>query len=109
MKNAAVETLSYAFDDWAIGNVAKFLNQSSKAEDYYNRSKWYKNVFSNESKFFCPKNISNMKFHCPQGIELLNPFDNRYTEGDAWHYRFFVPQDPEGLIELFGGNSKFVE
>ena len=36
-------------------------------------------------------------------------FDKRYTEGDAWHYRFFVPQDPYGLIELFGSNDTFVK
>ncbi len=39
----------------------------------------------------------------------LNVFDKYYTEGDAWHYRFYVSHDPEGLIELFGGKENFVK
>ncbi len=34
-------------------------------------------------------------------------WDKYYVEGDAWHYRFYVPGDPEGLIDLFGGNQTF--
>ncbi|CAF5107530.1 unnamed protein product, partial [Rotaria magnacalcarata] len=38
-----------------------------------------------------PKNATG-NFYCPENeIEFINPFDNRYVEGDAWHYRFFVP------------------
>ncbi len=36
-------------------------------------------------------------------------FDNRYTEGDAWNYRFNAFQDPYGLIGLYGSNETFVE
>jgi len=30
------------------------------------------------------------------------------VEGDAWHWRWFVPHDPEGLISLFSSKQKFV-
>jgi len=36
-------------------------------------------------------------------------FDNKYKEGDAWHYRFYVTHDTRGLIELFGSNESFIE
>ena len=40
------------------------------------------------------------------------PFDpkevnNNFTEGNAWQYTFFVPQDIPGMIEAYGGNEKF--
>ena len=30
-----------------------------------------------------------------------------YSEGNAWQYRFFVPQDVPDMIELFGGKQRF--
>ena len=35
--------------------------------------------------------------------------NNEYTEGNAWQYSWFVPQDVEGLISLFGGEEKFTQ
>jgi len=99
-------TLSYAFDDWAISNIAKALGEQSIAEEFTHRSKYYKNVWSNG--FFCPRTVNNT-FDCPNAITALDFFDKRYVEGDAWHYRFFVPGDIEGMIELFGGKEKFIE
>ena len=32
-----------------------------------------------------------------------------YTEGNAWQWTFFAPQDPYGLINLLGGETEFVE
>ena len=41
--------------------------------------------------------------------EHTNIFSNYYTEGDAWHYRFYAPHDAAGLIQLFGGEKYFVK
>jgi len=46
---------------------------------------------------------------CPIGLEHIYVFDNKYVEGDAWHYRFYVTHDTPGLISLFGSNETFVE
>lgn len=32
-----------------------------------------------------------------------------YTEATPWHYRFFVPHDINGLEQLFGGRTPFVD
>jgi len=102
-------TLSYAYDDWAIGNVMSAAGLVDEAQEYYNRSLWFENIFDSKIKFFCPRNTTGV-FACPRNeLERLNPFDNRYTEGDAWHYRFFAPHNTPRLIELFGGPEKFVE
>ena len=31
-----------------------------------------------------------------------------FCEGNGWQYTFFVPQHPEGLIDLMGGDERFV-
>ncbi|CAF1573665.1 unnamed protein product [Rotaria sordida] len=90
-QQSAPLTLSYAYDDWAIGNVMNAAGLTDEAKEYYRRATWFEHVFDNKTNFFCPKNKAG-KFECPTNeIEFLNPFDNRYVEGDAWHYRFFVP------------------
>mmetsp|Transcript_52461 Transcript_52461/g.72749 ORF Transcript_52461/g.72749 Transcript_52461/m.72749 type:complete len:110 (+) Transcript_52461:37-366(+) len=106
--SSASKSISYAYDDWAIYQIANFMGIVDIAEDFKDRSTWYKYSFDPKSKFFCPVDTKGT-FNCPKGIGKLNVFDNRYTEGDSWHYRFFTPGDPEGLIELFGGNKIFAK
>ena len=90
-RESAPLTLSYAYDDWAIGNVMNAVGLVDEANEYYRRATWFEHVFDNQTRFFCPKDKAG-KFDCPPNeIEFLNPFDTRYVEGDAWHYRFFVP------------------
>ena len=42
-------------------------------------------------------------------MERFNALSKYYTEGDAWHYRFYVPHDLEGMVELFGGKEAFIK
>ncbi|CAM4787606.1 unnamed protein product [Rotaria magnacalcarata] len=106
---SAPYTQSYAYDDWAIGNVMTVAGLFDEAQQYYNRSLWFENVFDFTTKFFCPRN-STGEFFCPSSdTERLIPFDYRYVEGDAWHYRFFVPHNTPRLIDLFGDPKFFVQ
>lgn len=108
-RDSAPETLSYAYDDWAIGNVMTAAGLIDEGKEYYRRSTWFEHVFDNTTKFFCPRYKSG-QFDCPPNeAEYLNPFDNRYVEGDAWHYRFFVPHNTSRLVQLFGGPTTFAE
>jgi predicted alpha-1,2-mannosidase len=102
-------TLSYAYDDWAIGNVMYAVGLIDDAQEYYNRSGWFEHVFDNETKIFCPRNSSG-DLLCPSTeIEHLIPYNLIYTEGDAWHYRFFVPHNTRRLVYMFGGPKAFAE
>jgi predicted alpha-1,2-mannosidase len=98
-------TLSYAYDDSCISSLAQALGYEQEARIFANRSQFYKNVWDPKKQFFCPRS-KNGTFDCP--LVFADGWDKRYTEGDAWHYRFFVPGDIEGLINLFGGPEKFV-
>jgi predicted alpha-1,2-mannosidase len=46
---------------------------------------------------------------------FITPFDPKvcyapdYTEANAWQYTFFVPHDPQGLIDLMGGDQAFID
>lgn len=60
---AVSRTLAYAFDDWAIGQLAAQLNKTDDVTLFFNRSKNYRNVWHADSKFFCPR-FANGSFHC---------------------------------------------
>lgn len=99
-------TLEQAFDDWCVAAVAKKLGKTEDYERFYKRSESYRNLFHKESGFFRPKN--------DQG-EWIEPFDPLsyeepcFIEGNAWQYMWFVPHNPQGMIELFGGAKNFIE
>jgi len=98
------KTLEYSYDDWAVGRVAGYLNHSDIETLLLNRSKNYKNVWHAQEKYFCPRRAAG-DFDCPSIKEDV--FDKRYIEGDANHWRWFVPHDVPGLIELFGSKELF--
>jgi len=48
-KWSAPLTLTYSYDDWAIGNIAHELGYEDEAKEYWRRSKFYKNVWNNKT------------------------------------------------------------
>jgi putative alpha-1,2-mannosidase len=62
-------------------------------------------VWSSDENFFCTKTTAG-EFNCPD--LFINVWDERYTEGDGWHWRFFVPADMDGLIGLFPSEDDFI-
>jgi len=92
-------TLGYYLADAAISNAAKLLGKDEDAKTLHDRSRRYYNLFNNESSFFQPRDDSG---EFTGGFDAL-AWRNGFTEGNAWHSRFDVPHDVEGLRKLFGG------
>jgi predicted alpha-1,2-mannosidase len=101
----AARTLEYAYDDFAIYKLGKALNRpASETEVYRKRSMNYKNLFDPQTGLMRGKNKDG-KFQSP-----FNPFKwgDAFTEGNSWHYTWSVFHDVQGLINLMGGNQKFI-
>lgn len=102
---SAARTLEYAYDDFAIYQLAKALNKPQSEIDLYKkRSLNYKNLFDPKYKLMHPKNKDG-KF-----MEPFDPFQwfNGFTEGNSWHYSWSVFHDMQGLVDLMGGSKAFV-
>lgn len=97
-------TLEYAFDDWAIAQVAKAIGENDDHLYFLNRSQNYQNHFDIQSGFMRAKNLAG-NFKAEFDPLAYHPED--YCEANAWQYNFFVPQDIEGLISLLGGKTGF--
>lgn len=96
------KTLEYAYDDWCIAQMAKMLNKTDDYNYFMIRSQSWKNLLDPETKNMRPRR--NGGWDKPFDPREVN---NNYTEGNSWHYTFFVPQDIPGMIKAFGGKEKF--
>lgn len=100
-------TLEQAYDDWCVAQLALKLKKESHYERFFKRSEYYRNLFNPMTRFFQPKNDKG---------EWIEPFDPYkyganggypFTEGNAWQYFWYVPQNIPGLMELTGGMKAF--
>lgn len=106
---SVTKTLEYAFDDWAIAQMAFMLGKESDYEHFIVRSGFWQNVYDEKTKFMRGKT---------QEGNWVEPFDPKrsnhrvntdYTEGNAWQHSWFVPHQVDKLIELMGGDDAFSE
>lgn len=101
----AARTLEYAYDDFAICQLAKALGRPQEEIDLYaKRCLNYRNLFDPSTGLMRGKNADG-KFQSP-----FNPFKwgDAFTEGNSWHYTWSVFHDVRGLIDLMGGNQQFI-
>lgn len=97
-------TLEYAYDDWAIARMAQAMGRDDVFGEYAQRALNYVNVFDGSTCFFRGRQ-SDGNWSAPFE-EFATGRD--YTEATPWHYRFFVPHDVNGLIQLFGSREAFI-
>ncbi|MBN1946498.1 MAG: GH92 family glycosyl hydrolase [Bradymonadales bacterium] len=103
--NSVSLTLEFSYDDFALAQLAEALGRPEDANRYRERATSYRNVWDPRVDFFRAR-MTDGSF-----IEYFRPtvWASEYTEGNAWHYRFFVPHDVAGLIELFGSRAALVD
>ena len=99
------KTLEYAYDDYCIARMAEKLGEKQIADEFYKRSRNYKNVYNSQTTFMQPRNNKG------SFIENFSPDD--YTphicESNGWQYFWSVQQDVDGLISLVGGKERFAQ
>ena len=106
VNESAARTLEYAYDDFAIYQFGKAIGKPKKEiKIYKERSMNYKNLFDPSYGLMRGKNEDG------SWQEDFNPFKwgNPFTEGNSWHYSWSVFHDVQGLIDLIGGEEKFVK
>ena len=106
IKENVARTLEYCYDDWCILQLAKLLKRPKKEiQELEKRSLNYQKVFSKEDNL--------MRGRMQDGTFAPNfsplKWGDAFTEGNALHYTWSVFHDPQGLINLMGGDDKFVQ
>ncbi|MDD4115143.1 MAG: glycoside hydrolase family 92 protein, partial [Massilibacteroides sp.] len=94
-------------DDRSVAQMAKGLKKETDFNYFFERAETYKIYFDERINFIRPK-MADGSWATPydpmESVHMVGDF----SEGNGWQYTFFVPQDPEGLIDLFGGDEEFI-
>jgi predicted alpha-1,2-mannosidase len=99
-------TMTNAFDDYILAGISTVVGANDDAAAALNRSMNYKNVFSQDREYICPRSTSG-EWLCVDNPQQYRYWSN-YVEGSSLHWTYFVPHDPKGLISLFKSQESFV-
>ena len=108
--NSVSHALEYYVADNALAWLADQYGKKELADTLRKRASGWKNYYSKADGTFRPIGLDGQfikKFNPDQGKNFEKVIG--FHEGSAWNYGFYVPHDIEGLAELMGGDSKFVE
>ncbi|WP_294389823.1 GH92 family glycosyl hydrolase [uncultured Sphingomonas sp.] len=103
---AASKTVEYAYDDWAIARMARALGRRDIAAEFGRRAGYWRNSFDAKTGFVRAR-LSGGTFRTPFDPTAIN-YGSDYTEGNAWQYSWFVPQDQAALFKAMGGDTAAV-
>ena len=98
------QTLEHSYSDWCIARLAEGIGEKEVAEEYYRRSKAYRNVFDPGVGWFRPRNEDGSWREWPERGRLQD--DYGCIESNPYQQGWFVPHDIPGMVELMGGTEK---
>lgn len=100
----AARTLEYAYNDWSIYKFGQALGKSdTELAQYKKHALNYKNVYNAKHKLMAGRDTEGnfrSDFHPAD-------WSGDFCEGNSWHWSFCVFHDPQGLIDIMGGNAEF--
>jgi len=101
----AARTLEYATADFSLSRFAAALGKTDDAKLYAERAQNYRKLYDPQTGWMRGRNKDG-SWETP-----FNPYKwgDAFTEGNALHYTWAVMQDTQGLIDLMGGDRKFVD
>ena len=99
--------MEYAIADAALANAAAHLGYDQLAAEFTERSHSWRHFWDPKTQFLRGRKTDGT---------FTEPFDpiysrhetSDYTEGTAWQYLWLVPQDVDGLVQLFGSEGATV-
>jgi predicted alpha-1,2-mannosidase len=103
---AASKTVEYAYDDWTIARMARALGRTAVAQRFERRATNWRNSFDVKTGWLRARK-SDGSYRTPFDPTAIN-YGSDYTEGNAWQYSWFMPQDQAGLFRLLGGDRKAI-
>jgi len=105
-------TVEYAYDDFAIAEVACGLNRTTETKLFASRAHNWENLWDKDLSaegfhgFLRPRNPDGT--WAEPNFLVRGTWPDFFYEGDLWTYSIYAPQDVRKLIALAGGNETFV-
>ena len=102
-QDGSTQTLEYAYQDFALAQMAKKLGKMDDYALFMKRAENYKNIWNPELGWMWNRTLDG-KWGDP--VDILR-YDNGWEEGNAAQWTWFVPHDVQGLIKLMGSREAF--
>jgi predicted alpha-1,2-mannosidase len=105
-------TVEYAYDDFAIAELACGLGHDAAARRYAAHAENWANLWDSSlstggvNGFIRPRNRDGS--WAPADLTVRGTWPNFEYEGDIWTYSLYAPQDVRKLMEMSGGKASFV-
>jgi predicted alpha-1,2-mannosidase len=105
-------TVEYAYDDFAIAEVACGLDRPAEARLFAARARNWEHLWDKDltvegfKGFLRPRNPDGS--WAEPNLLVRGTWPDFFYEGDLWTYSLYAPQDVRRLIALAGGNQMFV-
>lgn len=96
-------TLEYAYDDFALAQVAAALGKTDDCRALMERARNYRNVIDPRTGYAQGRYADGTFLNDDNAFR----FTRFITEGAPCHYTWYVPQDPYGLMALMGGREVY--
>lgn len=102
-KEQVSRTLEYAYDDFALAQVAKALGRDDDYKELMRRAGNWRNAINPATGYAAPRSADG-------SFLPSDPFtfSKNITEGAPCHYTWYVPHDQEGLMEVMGGKDAYL-
>jgi predicted alpha-1,2-mannosidase len=103
---SASTTVEYGWDDRALGNLAAALGEEDDAELLAGRSRGWRHLYDPALGFVRARNADSS--WPAAGAFDPTEFNDDYAEANAWQTTFSALFDPDGIIEVTGGEEALV-
>ena len=90
------KALESSYDVWALSEILRILKMDQLSEKYKQRALEYKEYWNKDFKDMTRSDVDRMQAR-------------KLYQGTIWQYRWFVPFDVKGLIDLIGGDEMYRE
>ena len=90
------KALEASYDTWALSEILKMTGDKAGSDKYLAKALEYKNYWNKDFKDVSKSDVDRMQAR-------------KLYQGTIWQYRWFVPFDVKGLIDLVGGEKMYTE
>ncbi len=101
------QTFEYSYDSWCVAQMAKLIGNEEDYEYFMRRAGYYCNTWDYSIGFLRAKSENGDWLDFPESPAINR--EKYLYEGSPWQWRWFVPHDVPGMIEMMGGREKFVQ
>ena len=112
-ERAGSRTVEYAYDDYAIAELACGLGRRDLAQTFAKRAENWSNLWNSSltqegvSGFLRPRTPNGQ--WAPPYLVKRGTWPDFMYEGDIWTYSLYAPQDVMRLVALSGGKAGFIK